>query len=77
MSDEKKYLTFDFAGVNPFPKTKKEKGIYYYASKWGGKLYDYTVYTKIIDRTKFNVSSVLKNPRKILRINKIMTQTKV
>jgi len=70
---EKKYLTFDFAGVNPFPKTKKEKGIYYYASKWGGKLYDYTVYTKIIDRTKFNISSVLKNPRKILRINKIMT----
>ena len=66
--------TFDFAGVDPNPKTKKEKGIYYYASKWGGKLYDYSVYTKIVDRTKFSISSLLKNPSKISRINKIVNQ---
>ena len=61
-----KYLTFDFAGVDPNPQTKKEKGIYFYAEKFGGKKYDYWVYTKIIDRTKYYLSSGLKNPNRII-----------
>ena len=60
------YRTFDFAGVDPIPKTKKEKGIYFYAEKFGGKKYDYFSYTKIIDRKKYYLSSGLKNPRKIV-----------
>ena len=61
------YLTFDFAGVDPNPKTKKEKGIYFYAEKFGGKKCDYWIYTKIIDRTKYYLSTGLKNPNKILK----------
>ena len=61
-----KFRTFDFAGVDPSPKTKKEKGIYFYAEKFGGKKYDYFSYTKIIDRKKYYLSSGLKNPKKII-----------
>jgi hypothetical protein len=64
------YKTFDFAGVNPNPVTKKEKGIYYYAKKWGGKLHDYTVYTKMTNKNKFRISNILRNPDKILKIKK-------
>jgi len=64
------YHTFDFAGVNPNPQTSKEKGIYFYASKWGGKIYEYTIYTKIVNKLKFNLSSGLKNPSKIFQISK-------
>jgi hypothetical protein len=63
------YLTFDFAGVDPEPKTAKEKGIYFYAEKFGGEKIHYSVYTKIIDQKKYYLSSGLKNPKKIL--NKI------
>jgi len=61
-----KYRTFDFAGVDPSPKTEKEKGIYFYAAKFGGKKIDFFSYTKIIDRKKYYLSSSLKNPRKIV-----------
>jgi lipid II:glycine glycyltransferase (peptidoglycan interpeptide bridge formation enzyme) len=61
-----KYHTFDFAGVDPSPKTEKEKGIYFYAAKFGGKKIDFFSYTKIIDRKKYYLSSTLKNPRKIV-----------
>lgn len=71
-SMENNYNTFDFAGVNPNPQTSKEKGIYFYASKWGGKLYEYTVCTKITSKFKFNISSGLKNPSKISQINKMI-----
>lgn len=61
------YLTFDFAGVDPEPKTAKEKGIYFYAEKFGGEKIHYSVYTKIIDQKKYYLSSGLKNPKKIFR----------
>jgi lipid II:glycine glycyltransferase (peptidoglycan interpeptide bridge formation enzyme) len=64
-----KYNTFDFAGVDPSPKTKKEKGIYFYAEKFGGEKINFFSYTKIIDQKKYYLSSGLKNPKKIL--NKI------
>lgn len=63
----KKYVTFDFAGVNPKPETVKEKGIYYYASKWGVQKYGYTRYNKILNRNKYNLFFALKNPSKVLR----------
>lgn len=61
-----KFSTFDFAGVDPSPKTKKEKGIYFYAEKFGGKKVNFFSYTKIIDRKKYYLSSTLQNPNKIV-----------
>ena len=61
-----KFRTFDFAGVDPSPKTKKEKGIYFYAAKFGGKKVDFFSYTKIMDRKKYYLSSSLQNPNKIV-----------
>ena len=60
------FKTFDFAGVDPSPKTKKEKGIYFYAEKFGGEKIDFFSYTKIIDKKKYYLSTGLKNPRKIV-----------
>lgn len=74
---EKNYRTFDFAGVNPHPKTDKEKGIYYYASKFGGQLYEYTICTKIVNPTKFKLSSGLKNPNKLKNFLKTMKESEI
>lgn len=60
------FRTFDFAGVDPNPKSKKEKGIFFYAEKFGGEKYEYFSYTKIIDKKKYFLSSGLKNPKKIV-----------
>ena len=35
------------------PKTAKEKGIYFYAEKFGGEKIHYSVYSKIIDNCRF------------------------
>ena len=61
-----KFRTFDFAGVDPSPKTDKEKGIYFYAAKFGGKKTDFFSYTKIIDKKKYYLTSGLKNPKRIV-----------
>ena len=61
-----KYKTFDFAGVDPYPKTKKEKGIYFYAEKFGGKKINFFSYAKIIDQKKFYLSTGLKDPKRII-----------
>ncbi len=37
---------YDLAGVNPTPSDSKEKGIYGYKSKWGGKFMQYTIYQR-------------------------------
>jgi hypothetical protein len=68
------FRTFDFAGVDPNPKTKKEKGIFFYAEKFGGKKYEYFSYTKIIDKKKYYVSTGFKNPKKI--VNKYRKKNK-
>ncbi|MEK9993442.1 MAG: GNAT family N-acetyltransferase [Hydrogenophilales bacterium] len=65
-AQKKKLKTFDFAGVDPSPKTKKEKGIYFYAEKFGGEKINFFSYTKIVNRKKFYFSSSLQNPNKII-----------
>ena len=60
------FRTFDFAGVDPSPKTSKEKGIYFYAEKFGGKKFYYFSYTKILNKKKYFLSSSLKEPKKII-----------
>ncbi len=42
---EKGCRYFDFTGVNPEPKDEKEKGIYRFKEKWGGKLVPYGIYS--------------------------------
>jgi len=34
---------YDLSGVNPYPTTKKDLGIFHYKSKWGGKLIKYNI----------------------------------
>jgi len=65
-AQKKKFKTFDFAGVDPYPKTKKEKGIYFYAEKFGGEKKSIFSYFKIIDQKKYYLSSGLKNPKRII-----------
>lgn len=62
------YNTFDMAGVNPLPKTEKEKNIDFFKSKWGGKKYDYFIFTKIFSETKRKASYLLKNPMKAKKL---------
>jgi lipid II:glycine glycyltransferase (peptidoglycan interpeptide bridge formation enzyme) len=59
------YLTYDMGGANPNPVNEKEKQIDFYKSKWSGKEYSYMLYTKILNKTKLNASTVIKSPRKI------------
>jgi len=59
--------TFDMGGVNPLPINAKEKQIDFYKSKWGGKKLEYNWYTKIINKARVKFSSVLKNPKKLVR----------
>ena len=62
--------TFDMAGVNPNPSSKKEEQIDFFKSKWGGKKYDYFTFIKILDQKKARISFALQDPKKILaRIN--------
>jgi hypothetical protein len=60
------FRTFDFAGVDPNPKTKKEKGIFFYAEKFGGKQHEYFSYTKIVNKKNYYLTTGLKNPKKIV-----------
>jgi len=60
-----KYSTFDLGGVNPFPVYSKEKNIDFYKSHWGGKKFNYSIYTKILDKKKVMLSSLLKNPKNV------------
>ncbi|MGI0094690.1 MAG: hypothetical protein ACREA8_11410 [Nitrosotalea sp.] len=43
---EQKFRYFDLSGVNPNPTTEKEKGIYKFKEKWGGKLILYNKITR-------------------------------
>ena len=61
-----KFKTFDFAGVDPLPKTKKEKGIYFYAEKFGGKKINFFSYSKILNQKKYYLTSGLQNPKRII-----------
>ena len=49
IQDAKKrgYVRYDLAGVAPSPRTAKERGIYAFKEKWGGRLIPYAEYTKV------------------------------
>lgn len=64
-SVENKFLTYDMGGANPNPLSEKEQGIKHYKSKWNGQEITYTLYTKIVNKTKWNLSRGLKQPNKL------------
>ena len=37
---------YNLAGFNPYPESEKEKGIFNYKKKWGGKKTDYWIIRK-------------------------------
>lgn len=61
----KNFQILDMGGINPSPKTDKEKQISFYKSKWGGKNFDFQIVTKIYNPSKFKISSILQNPSKL------------
>ena len=54
-------------GFNPIPTSEKETNIDFYKSKWGGEKYDFGIYTKILDKTKFKILTGLKEPRRAMK----------
>jgi hypothetical protein len=64
---ENNNLTYDMGGVNPSPESEKERNIDFFKSKWGGKKFDYVLYTKILSKTKTRLSAVLKNPKRVFQ----------
>ncbi|HIH20692.1 TPA: peptidoglycan bridge formation glycyltransferase FemA/FemB family protein [Candidatus Micrarchaeota archaeon] len=43
---EKGFRYFDLTGVNPSPQSEKERGIFRFKEKWGGKLKEYSMFSR-------------------------------
>ena len=68
---ENNYRTYDVGGANPNPISAKEKGIDLFKSKWASEKVEYFICTKIFNKTKYNISKMIKNPKGIkYKINK-------
>ena len=68
-----KHLTYNMGGVHPFPDSEKEKKIYFYKSKWGGRQFDYLQYTKTFNKTKIKISKAMLQPKRVPKeIHKII-----
>ena len=69
---ENNFLTYDVGGSNPFPTSKKEEGINLFKSKWASKKIEYFMFTKVFNKTRSKLSTVVKQPKSITRkINKM------
>jgi len=70
---QNKFRIFDMGGFNPFPDSNKERSIDFYKAKWGGKEVRYSLYTKILDKTKFSISTALLHPERVTKkVSKIL-----
>ena len=58
------FSTYDMGGVNPSPN-EKEKRIDFFKSKWGGEKDNYLIATKILKKSNYGLSKILKDPKKI------------
>lgn len=58
------FSTYDMGGVNPSPN-EKEKRIEFFKSKWSGQKDDYLILTKILKKSNYGISKILKDPSKI------------
>lgn len=61
---ENNLLTYDMGGANPSPVDAKEKNIDFYKSKWDSKKHSYYIYTKLIDKRKWQILQAIKKPKK-------------
>jgi len=74
-SAENNYKTYDVGGANPTPILKKEQGINLFKSKWTSKKIDYFLCTKVFNKTKRNISNIIKQPKLIkYKINKMLSK---
>ncbi len=72
---ENNYRTYDVGGANPSPLSKKEQGINLFKSKWASKKVNYFICTKVFNKTKLNISNIIKQPKAIkYKINKKFTK---
>ena len=71
---ENNYKTYDVGGANPNPISSKEKGIELFKSKWASEEFEYYICTKIFNKTKYNISKLIKNPKGIK--DKVSRRTK-
>lgn len=62
------YQMYDMGGINPVPKTEKERSINFYKSKWGGNELPYVRYVKVLSDFKLKASSILNDPKKVTKI---------
>ena len=66
------YRTYDVGGANPSPTSQKERGINLFKSKWASEKFDYFYCTKIFNKTKLKISTIIKRPNIIQqKINKL------
>jgi len=74
-SAENNYRTYDVGGANPVPISQKEKGINLFKSKWASEKFDYFLCTKVYNKTKLNISNIIKQPKTIKnKMNKIFSK---
>lgn len=62
---ENNYKTYDVGGANPNPISNKEKGIKLFKSKWASEKFEYYICTKVINKTKYNIAKIIRNPKGI------------
>ena len=62
---ENGFISYDMGGVNPKPSNVKEKGIEFFKSKWSGKKDDYLILTKVLKKSNYGLSRILKDPTQI------------
>ena len=62
-SSEHNYRTFDVGGANPTPISQKEQRINSFKSKWASEKIDYFLCTKVFNKTKLNISNIIKHPQ--------------
>jgi len=53
------YKTYDLAGIRPDSKDKKEAGLRYYKTKWGGEVIQYPYFSKSYSKNKTKLINLL------------------
>lgn len=59
---ENHFKYYDMGGINPNPSSKKEEGINFYKSKWGGEKIIYTTYSKLVKKSQYTIAKTIADP---------------
>jgi hypothetical protein len=63
-SHERGLTTLDLAGVAPEPRSEKERGIRRFKEKWGGRLVEYTLFSKPLKPASWALTSFVRTVRR-------------